>query len=474
MMIAQNREHLDTLIKAAIKKNGPTCNLNFIDVSRITDMSGLFRNSNFNGDISEWNVSNVTNMEYMFSDTPFNGDLSKWNVSDTAKTDLMFARTPLASTNTFPRWYHPLINAGESIKANNENIRRLISKAIMEYGPNCDLNFIDVSQVTDMSFLFRRDDTFTPDFNGDISKWNVSNVKYMQSMFWGSTFNGDISKWNVSNVTSMNNMFCGSCFNGDISKWNVSNVTDMSDMFCNSKFNGNLGRWNVSKVRNLERAFSHSIVNNSIGKWKLNNRCSIARIFDNATLSENGEAKRWLRKQGHRIINKSKKVGGQIVAKNSKHLENLITAMTAIYGNECDLNVIDVSRITCMSALFSNSQFNGDISRWNVSNVKHMQYMFCNSRFNGDISKWDVSNVIDMSNMFCNSQFNGDISEWNVSNVTNMDDMFKASQFSGDISKWDTSKVKPMRHYRHHIPAYTNDNNQLDDFDSNFIEFSNF
>ena len=50
--------------------------------------------------------------------------------------------------------------------------------------------------------------------------------------------------------------------------------------------------------------------------------------------------------------------------------------------------------------MFSNSLFNGDISKWDVSNVEDMYAMFSNSLFNGDISKWDVSNVKDMSDMF--------------------------------------------------------------------------
>ena len=41
-----------------------------------------------------------------------------------------------------------------------------------------------------------------------------------------------------------------------------------------------------------------------------------------------------------------------------------------------------------------------------------MEGMFCNSQFNGDLSKWDVSNVTGMINMFSNAQFDGDISEW--------------------------------------------------------------
>ena len=80
-----------------------------------------------------------------------------------------------------------------------------------------------------------------PNFNGDVSEWDVSNVTNMSGLFKGSNFNGDISKWNVSNVNKdichmfsysedMSGWFKGSNFNGDISDWNVSNVTTMAGM----------------------------------------------------------------------------------------------------------------------------------------------------------------------------------------------------------------------------------------------------
>jgi len=50
----------------------------------------------------------------------------------------------------------------------------------------------------------------------------------MASMFFESYFNGDISKWNVSNATDMSWMFYKSIFNTDISNWNVSNVINMA------------------------------------------------------------------------------------------------------------------------------------------------------------------------------------------------------------------------------------------------------
>ena len=132
-------------------------------------------------------------------------------------------------------------------------LKNIIFKRIKDEGNEVDLNDIDVSEITDMSNLFER-----TDFNGDISNWDVSNVKNMYGMFYKCTnFNTDISDWDVSNVTNMGYMFCGSeSFNQDISAWDVSNVTDMRNMFYGCKsFNQDISSWNVLNVKDKDNMF---------------------------------------------------------------------------------------------------------------------------------------------------------------------------------------------------------------------------
>ena len=60
----------------------------------------------------------------------------------------------------------------------NDELGRIVRKRIREQGNECDLNDIDVSQITNMKLLF-----YESNFNGDISKWNVSKVEHMSNMF---------------------------------------------------------------------------------------------------------------------------------------------------------------------------------------------------------------------------------------------------------------------------------------------------
>lgn len=83
---------------------------------------------------------------------------------------------------------------------------------------------------------------------------------------------------------------------------------------------------------------------------------SVQRILDDAWDEEFD-----VQLQGHIAIYKPK---------DNDELQELVDNSIKIFGNECDLNWIDTSKITDMNSLFEFSgQFNGNISEWNTSRV---------------------------------------------------------------------------------------------------------
>ena len=206
---------------------------------------------------------------------------------------------------------------------NDEDIKPLVRNYIKIFGYDCDLNWIDTSNVTDMSYLFDEMRSFT----GNVSEWDVSNVTDMGNMFGSTNFNGDLSKWDVSNVTNMDSMFEFSLFNGDISNWDVSNVTDMSYMFMESQFNGDISKWNVSNVEEMTYMFYKSQFNGDISKWNVSNVINMKRMF-----------------------------------------------MGSEFNN--DISKWDVSNVTNMDSMFDKTPFNNDISNWNINSKCKTNNMF--------------------------------------------------------------------------------------------------
>ena len=301
------------------------------------------------------------------------------------------------------------------------------------------LSKVVTTLITDMSDLFGNGPTSNSEeafyiyfnkFNPDISSWDVSNVTDMSRMFKRKgtndigeyyeresiefgVFNNDISKWDVSNVTGMSGMFFGcSVFAQDISSWDVSKVTDMSQMFVSSKIQ-DIGSWDVGNVTNMSAMFAYSYYN-------------IQLEFENWDVSK-------------------------------------VTNMSGMFwGNRNDSNEIkiaswDVSNVTDMSRMFGGVGGRkakiDDISNWDPSKVTNMKSMFSGAYvFNQDIGSWDVSNVTTMSNMFEGaSAFNKDIGSWDTSSVNNMDGMFSPKyvriildfkmNFNQDLTKWCVTNI---------------------------------
>ena len=87
----KNRVQLEELIDYAFKHN--IYDLNFIDTSKITDMSLLFINCMHDFDVSGWDVSNAKSIGYIFYKCKnFKGKgIENWDVSNV--TDMSCAFT---------------------------------------------------------------------------------------------------------------------------------------------------------------------------------------------------------------------------------------------------------------------------------------------------------------------------------------------------------------------------------------------
>tara|TARA_B110000459_G_scaffold194420_1_gene233868 strand:- start:753 stop:1796 length:1044 start_codon:yes stop_codon:yes gene_type:complete len=141
-----------------------------------------------------------------------------------------------------------------ALVADDQDLSKLVTTRVTDLNNlfaattvNFDITSWDVSNVTDMSGLFKR----VSSFNQDIGLWDVSKVTNMKGLFYqASSFNQDLSAWEVGKVTAMAEMFYGSvAFNHDLSAWKVNEVTDMTRMFFLSmSFNQDLTIWEVDQV----------------------------------------------------------------------------------------------------------------------------------------------------------------------------------------------------------------------------------
>ena len=71
-----------------------------------------------------------------------------------------------------------------------DELKELVDKLIKERGNEANLNDIDTSEITDMSYIFSYSS-----FNGDISEWDVSKVEDMVYIFYKSPLEKNPPKW---------------------------------------------------------------------------------------------------------------------------------------------------------------------------------------------------------------------------------------------------------------------------------------
>ena len=337
---------------------------------------------------------------------------------------------------------------------------------------NQDISGWDTSSVTDMSGMFKGADAFNQKiggwdtsrvtdmsdmfegavaFNQEIGDWDTSGVTDMSGMFHSAyAFNQEIGDWDTSKVTNMSSMFgIARSFNQNIGAWNTSKVTTMTNMFYKTKFNQSIGRWDTSSVSNMDYMFSESRFNQDIGGWDTSNVINMKGMFLEAKLF-NQDIGRW----------------------NISNIIDITKMFDSAYAFNQDISNWDTSSLTDMSYMFNSAQaFNQNIGNWDTSSVTNMTEMLSGTRvFNQDIGDWDTSSVTTMSSMFRYAMaFNQDIGSWDTSSVTSMFSMFSsAAVFNQDIGRWNTSKVRNITYMFSHAYAF---NQKIGDWNTSRLEF---
>ena len=172
-------------------------------------------------DVTNVCTSGITSMASLFSRKAVNGDISGWDVSNVTDMSYLFHYT-LGTSQDLTQW--------DTRKVTN------IEGILWHSGATVDISTWDISNVTNASYLFYQ----ALSFNGDISEWDTSSVTNMTQMFYDAkSFNQDISKWDTSSVTNMHYMFYhADAFSHDLSTWNVNNVTSHAEFNRYSQMSG--------------------------------------------------------------------------------------------------------------------------------------------------------------------------------------------------------------------------------------------
>lgn len=302
----------------------------------------------------------------------------------------------------------------EKIKVKTKGeINKIIHKIYFdEKEYNIDLNHIDVSEITDMSNLFKGY-FYLETLN--IESWDTSNVENMESMFHSCKALKEViglSTIDTSNVTNMRTMFyhCVN-FTGDLSRWNVSKVEDMSHMFESCyDFESDLSNWEIKNLKKLNSMFFDCYkFSSDLSKWTKNNTIFSKEITDkNYWL--NGET------EFQEKIDDLKNLGETIQPKTKDELIDVIIAEVEKQGPDVNLNHIDTSLITDMYNLFPfAASRNGYMNHSFVRKIR--------------VDKWNVSNVTNMEGIFSYMHYlcNLDLDKWDTTKLENSDEMFESS-----------------------------------------------
>ncbi|CAM1344933.1 BspA family leucine-rich repeat surface protein [Tenacibaculum amylolyticum] len=340
-------------------------------------------------------------------------------------------------------------------------------------------------------------------FNENIDSWNVSNVRFIDSMFEGATnFNQPLNSWITTSLEFANAVFKRATnFNQELNNWNMSSVQEVGQMFLEAQaFNQNIGAWDISNIIEMGQIFWSSgiSVENydatiqgwatlTLGETAIPTNISLQNVTSIAYCDVTSRAIL------ENTYNWSFGGDSHICPEEDKFITTWKTNATGISG--ADARRIVISTVSGYDYYYSVDWGDGTITNNHTGNTTHnyaiagtyqvkIYGVFPAISSNTSVtrmerkirsidqwgsSKWltmkdafrecddldvlatdipDVSEVTDMSGMFFDCTNLGvsgtlDFSGWNTSSVTTMKSMFfQGDNFTGaNIGNWDVGKV---------------------------------
>ncbi|MFK7937292.1 MAG: BspA family leucine-rich repeat surface protein [Saprospiraceae bacterium] len=454
------------------------------NLTAVTNMANMFKNTLVTGDLSAWTTSSVTDMSGAFYGTPSGIDVSGWTTDDVTDMSEMFMYS-------------------------------MFDGDIMGWG---------TGMVTDMSNMF----SYSA-FDGNIAGWNTAAVQNMEGMFNEAyNFNQNIGSWDITslvgvdaltNVLTLSGMstdnydatltgwaaqgvtsdlivgvhnlkYCDGAadrqdlidnhnwtFQGDeldvanqcsdlpfITTWETTTASEEITIFINDNYSYDFTiDWgDGSAVENSTGEISHTYVTPGI------HTVQISGLFPSFQAS--GEE--WYPE----IPNAAKLVS----VEQWGSIEWLSMASAFLNAENLVINAFDLpllEKVADMSYMFYRAKSmvgHPTMNDWDVSNVNRMVGTFRGAiNFDTDLSKWETGSVRSMNTMFWNAaKFNQDLSTWDVARVTDMRSMFEyAFSFDQDLSGWDFSSLA----YRQALNfAFSFTALSLDNYDDLLIALAGF
>lgn len=154
---------------------------------------------------------------------------------------------------------------------------------LSQISPNdIDLNWIDISNLTDLTRVFAK----LKNLNIDCAKWDTRHVEKFNYIFaFSSNTNIKANNWQFDSAKEFDGMFymCKKTMNVEIDAehWNSENVETMKNMF-HGCTNQNLlhyaSKLDIENCVGFEKMFRHSNCKEDLSSWEISN--NLSKTFD--------------------------------------------------------------------------------------------------------------------------------------------------------------------------------------------------